>query len=68
VLSRALVAAGLEWNGDDAHSAVYDAERTAELFCLILNRWGPALAPAPLEAPLPALAGETIAPQVDSLF
>ena len=39
VLSRAMAAAGLDWNGDEAHSAVYDAERTAELFCLIVNRW-----------------------------
>jgi ribonuclease T len=39
VLSRAVQAAGLAWNGDEAHSAVYDTERTAELFCLIVNRW-----------------------------
>jgi ribonuclease T len=39
VLSRAMAAAGLDWDGDQAHSAVYDAERTAELFCLIVNRW-----------------------------
>lgn len=39
VLSRALKAAGLDWNSDDAHSAVYDAERTAELFCTIVNAW-----------------------------
>lgn len=39
VLSRAVQAAGLPWNGDEAHSAVYDTERTAELFCLIVNRW-----------------------------
>ena len=39
VLSRAMAAAGIPWNGDEAHSAVYDAERTAELFCLIVNRW-----------------------------
>jgi ribonuclease T len=69
VLSRALVAAGLEWNGDDAHSAVYDAERTAELFCRIINHWGAPLAPAANEAPLAAIAGEAPnAPQVDSLF
>lgn len=40
VLSRAVQAAGIEWNGDEAHSAVYDTEKTAELFCKILNRWG----------------------------
>jgi ribonuclease T len=39
VLSRAVQAAGHEWNADDAHSAVYDAERTAALFCTIVNRW-----------------------------
>lgn len=39
VLSRAVQAAGLEWDGTQAHSAVYDTERTAALFCLIVNRW-----------------------------
>ena len=39
VLARALEAAGLEWDSSRAHSAIYDAERTAELFCRIVNRW-----------------------------
>ena len=39
VLSRAVEAAGIEWDGRDAHSAIYDAEKTAELFCTIVNRW-----------------------------
>ncbi|HJU25827.1 MAG TPA: ribonuclease T [Rhodanobacteraceae bacterium] len=39
VLSRAIQAAGYEWNPAEAHSAVYDAERTAQLFCAIVNRW-----------------------------
>lgn len=39
VLSRAVQAAGLDWDGEQAHSAVYDVERTAELFCKVLNRW-----------------------------
>ena len=39
VLSRAAEAAGLEWNESEAHSAIYDAERTAELFCIMANRW-----------------------------
>jgi ribonuclease T len=39
VLSRAMQAAGLDFDGEQAHSAVYDAERTAELFCRIQNRW-----------------------------
>ena len=39
VLSRALQAAGLEWDANEAHSALYDAERTSQLFCMIVNRW-----------------------------
>jgi len=39
VLSRAVQAAGLDWNEAAAHSAVYDATKTAELFCAIVNRW-----------------------------
>lgn len=39
VLSKAVTAAGFEWNAAEAHSAIYDAERTAELFCAIVNRW-----------------------------
>ncbi len=37
VLSRSVQAAGLEWNSDEAHSAIYDAEITAQLFCKIVN-------------------------------
>ncbi len=39
VLARIAEAAGMEWDHEAAHSAVYDAERTAELFCLMTNRW-----------------------------
>jgi ribonuclease T len=39
VLARAVQAAGMEWNSADAHSAVYDAERTAQVFCKIANAW-----------------------------
>jgi ribonuclease T len=39
VLSRAVQAAGLAWDSAEAHSAIYDAERTADLFCTVLNRW-----------------------------
>jgi ribonuclease T len=39
VLGKAVQAAGGEFDGDSAHSAVYDAERTAELFCIVVNRW-----------------------------
>lgn len=39
VLSRAVKAAGIEWDNDQAHSASYDTLKTAELFCNIINRW-----------------------------
>ncbi len=39
VLARACQAAGLDWENDRAHSAIYDAEMTAQLFCAIVNRW-----------------------------
>ncbi len=39
VLARAAIAAGMEWDQEQAHSAKYDAERTADLFCTIVNRW-----------------------------
>jgi ribonuclease T len=39
VLAKAVQAAGLSWNEADAHSALYDAERTADLFCTIVNLW-----------------------------
>ncbi len=37
VLSRSAQAAGLGWDNNEAHSAIYDAEMTAELFCKIVN-------------------------------
>ena len=39
VLARGVAAAGLGWDAREAHSAIYDAEKTAELFCTIVNRW-----------------------------
>ena len=39
VLARAVQAAGFNWNSEKAHTAVYDTERTADLFCSIMNRW-----------------------------
>jgi len=41
VLSRAVKAAGFEWDDDAAHSAAYDAEVTADIFCEIVNRFAP---------------------------
>ena len=39
VLARAAEAAGIPWDSREAHSAIYDAEQTAELFCRIVNLW-----------------------------
>ena len=39
VLAKACAAAGIEFDGREAHSARYDTEKTAELFCGIVNRW-----------------------------
>lgn len=39
VLSRAVEASGRSWDAREAHSAVYDTQRTAELFCDVVNRW-----------------------------
>jgi ribonuclease T len=41
VLSRAVKAAGLEFDEESAHSAAYDAEITADIFCEIVNRFQP---------------------------
>lgn len=39
VLIKACQAAGIEFDNKQAHSAVYDTERTAELFCFMVNRY-----------------------------
>src|SRR5580698_5289741 len=38
VLAKAVRVAGLAWDADSAHNARYDAERSAEIFCLVCNR------------------------------
>jgi ribonuclease T len=39
VLAKIAQAAGLNWDSNSAHSALYDAEKTAEVFCKVVNRW-----------------------------
>jgi len=39
VLAKAAMAAGLGWDNKQAHTATYDTEKTAELFCSIVNHW-----------------------------
>ncbi len=58
VLSEACSRAGIDFDASRAHNALYDAERTAELFCEIVNRWrasgSTAIPPTPPSpAPLP---------------
>jgi ribonuclease T len=39
VLAKAAQSAGLGWDSSEAHSAIYDTEQTARLFCTIVNLW-----------------------------
>ena len=39
VLAKALEAIGLQWDSQQAHGALYDAEQTAALFCRIVNNF-----------------------------
>lgn len=40
VLARATRRARIPFDIQQAHSAIYDSERTADLFCWITNKWG----------------------------
>ena len=48
VLARSVKCAGLPWNETEAHSAIYDAEMTAMLFCEIVNNTEVKQAAAPV--------------------
>lgn len=39
VLAKAAQSAGLSFDSHEAHSAIYDAEKTADLFCFMVNKW-----------------------------
>lgn len=45
VLAKAAQSAGISFNADEAHSAIYDAEKTADLFCRMINTWREMLEP-----------------------
>jgi ribonuclease T len=51
VLAQAAIAAGMPWDPARAHSAIYDAELTADLFCQIVNRFKPIYDSAILTTP-----------------
>lgn len=46
VLAKAVQAAGLTFDPNEAHSAIYDAEITADLFCIMANKWREMIIPA----------------------
>ncbi|MDH4107866.1 MAG: ribonuclease T [Gammaproteobacteria bacterium] len=50
VLARAVKAAGLVWDESQAHSAAYDAEITADVFCDVVNRFRPIFESASADA------------------
>jgi ribonuclease T len=58
VLAKAVKAAGVGWNDGEAHSAIYDAEKTAALFCSIVNQWQ-ALSAAPPGVDRPASGAQS---------
>lgn len=39
VLAKACQTANIAFDNNEAHSALYDTEKTAELFCFIVNKW-----------------------------
>ncbi|MCK5726565.1 MAG: ribonuclease T [Thiotrichaceae bacterium] len=39
VLARIASKANISWDSSKAHSASYDAEKTADIFCKVLNSW-----------------------------
>lgn len=39
VLAKACKTAGMEFDAKEAHSALYDTQKTADLFCGIVNKW-----------------------------
>lgn len=39
VLAKAAQAARIAFDPNEAHSAIYDAEKTADLFCCMINKW-----------------------------
>ncbi len=51
VLARSVKAAGFGWDASEAHSAVYDTEKTADLFCNIINTWEEKIGTNDVKAP-----------------
>jgi ribonuclease T len=47
VLARSAALAGIAWDAGQAHGALYDAQKTAELFCYVVNQWQASGPPKP---------------------
>ncbi len=45
VLAKAIAKANIDWDNDNAHGALYDTQKTAELFCQIINEFAFTLVP-----------------------
>lgn len=48
VLAKACAAAEIPFDNREAHSAIYDTKRTAELYCAIVNQWWEKIGPPPI--------------------
>ena len=57
VLARACQAAGIPFSNGEAHAALYDTQKTAELFCKIVNAW-PAMPIADTDAEVDSTADQ----------
>lgn len=66
VLARALEVAGFTHDQAEAHSAIYDAERTADLFCLLVNRMRPLFADLTAKMPPEPVPAEEVPPGADA--
>lgn len=66
VLAKAAVVAGLDWDSASAHSAAYDAQRTAELFCRVCNFCRPSYLDAERRAQELGWREQGAAPEPDS--
>jgi ribonuclease T len=75
VLAKASMLAGLGWDGASAHSATYDAEQTADLFCYVCNLLTASHASADIRArelgwqdanPDPQMVAESVEPPEES--
>lgn len=66
VLAKAAAVANLDWDSSSAHSATYDAEKTADLFCTICNEFRASYAKSEERARALGWLESPAAPEVDA--